>query len=129
MKRFALVTALIAALALAATALAATKLSGTFTTTISGKGPSTLNGALDGTWKITFKKGAYKVTDNGHAAVNGAYKLKGSTISLTDKAGPAKCSETGKYKFQLNGKTLKLTKISDPCAGRAGVLSRKLTKV
>jgi hypothetical protein len=129
MKRLAIATALIAALAMSAVALASSTLSGTFKTTITGSGANTLHGTLDGTWKISFKNGTYKVTDNGHAAVNGHYKLKGSTISLTDKAGPAKCSGTGKYKFQLKGKTLKFTTISEPCAGRQGVLTHKLTKI
>jgi hypothetical protein len=131
MKRLAIVTALIAALAMSAVALASSTLSGTFKTTITGSGANTLHGALDGTWKVSFKNGTYKVSDNGKAITKGKYTITGSTVSLTDKSGTGKCAGTGMYKFKLKGKKLTFTKVSDTtaCAGRTGVLAHKFTKI
>ena len=84
-----------------------------------------------GTWVITFTKGHYKVTANGHPAVKGKDTIKKNKISLTDTGGPGKCNGTGKYKFKLTAGKLKFTKISNTksCAGRAAVLSHTFTKV
>jgi len=129
-KRLIAAVATLVVLVAATVALAATSLTGTYTTKITGKGANTLKGGLDGSWKLTLKSGKYSVIWNGKAAVSGAYKIKGTTISLTDKSGPDKCKGTGKYKFKLAGKTLTLTKISDTkaCAGREAVLAHPFTK-
>ena len=138
MKRSALIAAILAVLALSATAFAATtSLTGTYKTTITGKGANTLNGLIDGTWTGKFTKSGYKViwkttTGKTTTEVAGTYTISGSTISLTDKSGPAKCPGTGKYKFKLTSTTLSFTKISDnnkKCGGREAVLAHKLTKV
>ena len=130
MKRLIAAVATLIVLVGATVALAATSLSGTYTTKITGKGANTLKGGLDGAWKITLKSGKYTATWKGKAAVNGAYTIKGTTISLTDKGGPDKCKGTGKFKFKLAGKTLTLTKIRDTkaCAGRDAVLAHPFTK-
>jgi hypothetical protein len=132
MKRVATVITLLALLVVASAALAKGIAPGTYKTTITGKGPNTLNGGLDGTWTLALKNGTYKVTLKGHGVqVTGTYKIKKSTISLTDTGGPAKCTGTGKYKFKLKKKTLTVTKVSDTksCIGRQDVLAHKLTKV
>ncbi len=131
MKRIATVIALLALLVVASAALAK-GITGAYKVTITGKGPNTLNGGLDGTWTLALKNGKYKVTLKGKGVqVTGNYKIKKSTISLTDTGGPAKCTGTGKYKFSLKKKTMTLTKISDTkaCIGRQDVLAHKLTKV
>lgn len=131
MKRVATVVALLATLVVTSAAFAA-GLAGTYKTVIKGKGPNTLNGAVDGTWTFVLKGGKYKVTLKGKGVeVKGNYKIKGKTISFTDTGGPAKCAGTGKYKFKIKGKTVTLTKVSDSssCAGRQAVLAHKLKKV
>lgn len=132
MKRFATMLALLVALLATSVAVAASAgLHGTFTTTITGKGPNTLNGALDGHWKLVLRKGKYNVSDNGKSLAKGNYTIKKSTITLNDTSGSGKCKGTGKYKFKLKNKTLTVTKISDAkaCIGRQDVLAHKLTKV
>jgi hypothetical protein len=131
MKKLATALAVFVALAAASIAVAKTAtLSGTYKTKITGKGPNTLMGILDGTWKIKLSNGTYTVTNKGKAEVNGDYKIKGSTISLTDDGGPAKCKGTGKYSFVLSGKTLTLMKVSDTksCLGRQEVLAHPFMK-
>ncbi len=130
MKRIATAIALLAALAITAVAVASTaKLGGTYTTKISGKGANTGNGGLDGTWKIVIKQGTYNVSVNGHAAVNGKYTIKGSTITLKDTGG-GKCPGTGKYTFTIKGNKLTFKKVSDTkaCATRSMVLAHTFTK-
>jgi hypothetical protein len=129
MKRFVLVASIIAALGLSSAALAAATLSGTYKTKLH---TSALGGALNGTWTIKFKSGAYTVTDNGAVVVKGKYKIKGSKITLTDKTGKDVCPGSGTYKITKHGTKLKLKKISDTsaCAGRVLVLtSHTLTKI
>ena len=130
MKRITIAVALVGALALSAVAIANTAtLSGTYKTTITGTGANTLNGGLDGAWKLSFKNGKYKAVVNGSTKASGKFTVSGSTVSLGP--GGAGCTTTGKYKFKLKGKTLTFTKISDGagCIGREGVLAHKFTKV
>jgi hypothetical protein len=129
-----LTTAVAVLVALAATSMAIAKtvsLKGTYKTVITGKGPGTLNGGLDGTWKFKLTSSSYKVSLGSKPQVQGNYTISGSTISFTDTGGPAKCAGTGKYKFKLTGDKLKLTKISDAmaCIGRDDVLTHTLTNV
>jgi hypothetical protein len=131
MKRLAVFAALLATLVVASVALASSGIAGTYTTTISGKGPGTLGGVLDGKWKLTLKHGKYHVLFKGKPVVNGNYTVKKSVITVSDTGGPGKCTGTGKYKFTLKNDTLKLKKISDTksCAARQAVLSHTFKKV
>jgi hypothetical protein len=131
MKRFVAAAVLAATLVAASVALAAGGIAGTYTTTISGKGPGTLNGVLDGKWKLTLKRGKYHVLFKGKDVVNGNYKVKKSVITVNDTSGPGKCKGTGKYKYTLKNDTLRLKKISDTkaCAARQAVLSHSFKKV
>jgi hypothetical protein len=129
MRRLAIGITFAVALALCSVALAAGTLSGTYKTKIH---TSALGGAVNGTWTIKFKSGAYTVTDNGATVIHGKYKLKGSKITLTDKSGKDACPAPGTYSYKLSGKTLKFTKVSDSnpaCVGRVTVLGGKFTKV
>ncbi len=129
MKRLAIVTTVLAALALASAALAASKVSGTYQTKLHS---NALGGLLNGTWTLSFKGGKYTVADNGKAVIDGKYTIKGNKVTLRDKSGPDACPAAGVYKFKLKGKTLKFTKVSDPnpaCQGRVIVLKSAFTKV
>ena len=89
MKRFAIVTVLLALLAVTASAYAA-GLSGTYKTKITGSN-------LAGAWAIKFSHGNYKVPDNGTAVVRGKYTVSGSKLSMKDTGGPLAC--TGNSRF------------------------------
>ena len=123
MKRFAIVTVLLALLAVTASAYAA-GLSGTYKTKITGSN-------LAGAWAIKFSHGNYKVTDNGQTVVRGKYTVSGSKLSMKDTGGPLACSATGHYTFSRSGSKLKFKNTGDRssgCAGRAAVLSHTFTK-
>jgi hypothetical protein len=131
MKRIftALVVVVSLALCSVAAAAASSSLSGTYKTTVNS---TVLGGALNGTWTVKLKNGAYHVADNGHPIVHGKYTIKGNKISLKDTGGTGRCPGTGVYKFKVSGKSVTMTKVHDAaaCIGRKTVLtSGPLTKV
>ena len=82
---------------------------------------------LKGTWVLHFLKGGkYTITDNGAVVVRGHFTST-SRVYLSNEKGPAACPQFGVYGWKRAGKTLTLTKVSDPCAGRATVLGRPFT--
>jgi hypothetical protein len=133
MKKIFTAVVVVLSLALCSVAAAASvssKLNGTYKTTVQGS--TVLGGALNGTWKVKLKNGAYHVTFSGHAIVHGKYTLKGNKISLKDTGGEGRCPGTGVYKFKVSGKSVTLTKVHDSaaCIARQTVLtSGPLTKV
>lgn len=87
-----------------------------------------------GVWTIKFAAGRDTDYLNGKQLASGSYTISGSTITFaqpaTPKGAPATCSGAGTYRFTLSGKTLKFTKISDPCnKTRAEILAARYTKV
>jgi hypothetical protein len=124
----ALATALVFA---GAGAAASTPLRGVFKTTVSGSAPP-----LNGTWLISFAgNGTYEVVkepDTKAPQVRGSSTVAGQTVVLVDQRGPASCPGTiakGTYSWRLTATTLKLTKISDSCTGRAVILGGTFTRV
>jgi hypothetical protein len=131
MKKIFTAVVVVLSLALCSVAAAAvsSSLNGTYKTTVNS---TVLSGALNGTWTVKLKNGAYHVADNGHPIVHGKYTIKGSKISLKDSGGEGKCPGTGVYKFKVSGKSVTFTKVHDAkaCIGRTTVLtSGPLTKV
>ncbi|HWF34715.1 MAG TPA: hypothetical protein VG295_05075 [Solirubrobacteraceae bacterium] len=129
MKRFIIALSCLLALGAASGALAAGTLSGTYRTKIH---TSALGGAVNGTWTLAFKSGAYTVTDNGAVVIHGRYTITGDKITLRDKSGKDACPGSGTYKFALTANKLKFTRVRDPkpaCVGRVTVLAGKFTKV
>jgi len=124
MKRFAFAAILAMSLVLACSAVAAGGLSGTYKTKITG------SKQFNGTWTLQFKKdGAYSVKHNGRVEVTGTFTSTDSKLTfLKGDKGPGACPGAGKYEWDLTGKKLKLTRISDSCSGRRTVLSHTLTK-
>ena len=122
MKRLAVGVTLIAALALPSVLLAAGGLPlGKYTTNV--KAPARLKGI----WVLDFVKGGkYTISDNGAVVVRGHFQST-SRIYLSGETGPAACPQFGVYSWKRTGKTLKFTKISDSCAGRAVVLGLPFT--
>jgi hypothetical protein len=116
MRRLAFVCSLIGVLALPSGALAGNLPLGKYTANV--KTPA----RLKGTWVLNFaKNGTYSITDNGAVVVRGHFTST-SRIYLSRETGPAACSQFGVYSWKRAGKTLTLTRVSDPCAGRATVL-------
>jgi hypothetical protein len=132
MKKIFTAVVLVLSLALCSVAAAAVShsLNGTYKTTIANS--TVLGGALNGTWTLKLKNGAYHVADSGQPVVHGKYTVKGNKISLKDSGGEGKCPGTGVYKFKVSGKTVTFKKVKDSaaCIGRTTVLTAgPLTKV
>jgi hypothetical protein len=121
MKRLAVGASMIAALALPSIVLAANLPLGKYTTSV--KAPARLKGV----WVLNFARdGKYTITDNGAVVVRGHFTST-SRIYLSNETGPAACPQFGVYAWKRAGKTLKFTKVSDPCVGRATVLGHSFT--
>jgi hypothetical protein len=119
MKGLAAAASIIAGLALAlpSVLLAGRNLPlGKYTTSV--KTPARLKGI----WVLNFMQGGkYTITDNGVVVVRGHFTST-SRIYLSNETGPAACTQFGVYAWKRAGKTLRFTKVSDPCVGRAAVL-------
>lgn len=122
MRRLAIGATMIAALALTSVALAGGNLPlGKYTANI--KAPARLKGI----WVLNFTKGGkYAISDSGAVVVRGHFTST-SRIYFSNETGPAACPQLGVYAWKRTGKTLKFTKVSDPCPGRAAVLSHPFT--
>jgi hypothetical protein len=121
LKCIALAASVAAVLVLPALALAGSFPLGKYTAKV--KTPANLKG----TWVLSFAKGGkYAISDNGTVVVRGHFTST-SKIRLSNETGPAACPQVGTYSWKRTGKTLRLTKVSDPCPGRATVLARPFT--
>ena len=122
MKRLAVCVSMIAALVLPTVVLADGALPlGKYRANV--KTPARLKGI----WVLSFMKGGkYTITDNGAVVVRGHFTST-SRVYLSNETGPAACPQFGVYAWKRTGKTLKFTKVSDPCVGRAVVLGLPFT--
>jgi hypothetical protein len=76
---------------------------------------------------LSFAKGGkYTIADNGAVVVRGHFTST-SRVYFGNETGPAACPQLGVYSWKRTGKTLKFTKVSDRCAGRAAVLNHPFT--
>ena len=68
---------------------------------------------------------SFVTKSDGEVLVRSTYTIAGDTITISDYgAGEYTCTDAkGKYKINLNGDSLILTLIDDPCEGRATSLS------
>jgi len=129
MRRVALCMVVLAVLAGTAGAGTA-NVNGLYETKLSGLAVKPLNGD----WLLSIAQSrAYAVARNGKTVIGGKLKISGSTLTFQDVVGPYACQETqavGTYTYSLVGKTLKLKKLKDSCAGRIAILTaHPLTKV
>ena len=90
--------------------------------------------SLRGVWRIEFHAGTDTDFLNGKKVASGTYTISGTTITFAQPAvpsgSPVTCRSPGKYTFSLPGRTLKLTKISDPCnAIRSELLSHRFSSI
>ena len=101
---------------------------GTYVARISGATPA----ALNGTWRVTFGGGSYRITRNGAEAVGGFTSIRGAKIILEDFFGPYACrgaQQKGTYRWTISGKRLSFAVVRDGCAGRKKVLLRSFKKL
>jgi hypothetical protein len=129
MKRFAIVAVIVAGLALSSMALAAGTLSGTYETKVHS---TALGGGLNGTWTIKFKRGTYTVSGPGNTKFHAKYSIAGTKVTFKARSSSNACHTAAIYKFKLNGKTLKFTKVRDSnpaCVARQTILKGTFTKV
>jgi hypothetical protein len=116
-----------AACVLAATA-GATPDPGVYQARISGATPVVLNG----TWRLTFGGGSFRITRNRIEAVGGFTSFRGDRITFDDWFGPFRCmgaQKKGTYRWRLQGTTLTFVVVSDRCAGRKTILRRVFKKL
>jgi hypothetical protein len=101
---------------------------GVYQARVSGARPA----VLDGTWQLRLKGGTFAVLRNGEYAVEGTIRIAGARITFSDLIGPFRCKGSqarGTYRWILQGRTLTLRAVKDPCAGRKTVLSRSFRKL
>jgi len=79
----------------------------------------------NGEFAITFSDdGTHTVSASGKVVVKGSYTVTQDQIAFTDKEGDYAClGTTGKYKWKVEGTSLKFEKVEDDCDGRATALS------
>lgn len=79
----------------------------------------------NGQFAFTFgEDGTHSVSADGRVVVKGSYTVTQDQIALTDKEGDYACLDnTGKYKWKVEGKSLKFEKVEDTCDGRVSALS------
>jgi hypothetical protein len=116
-------------------------LAGSYSSTLSGLKPTSLNGH----WTITFapysnaanigsaESGSYVLSQNGKVMESGSFTFGGgnqfSNFNLTDTGGPAECPASripGGYEIKYDSSALKLQSSFDQCARRRIVLSSKV---
>lgn len=77
-----------------------------------------------GEFVITFSDdGTHTVSTNDKVVVKGSYTVTQDQIVITDKEGDYACPSAGKYKWKVDGTSLKFEKVEDDCEGRAGAMS------
>ena len=90
------------------------------------KGTFTIK-ASDAMWAVTFDgKDKFKVTRNGEEGLDGTYKVTKDEIEMSDESGPFAGKgdqKTCTYKWKLDGKKLKFTKVKDESEGRSAIVT------
>jgi len=77
-----------------------------------------------GEFEITFNDDeTHTVSANGKVVVKGSYAVTEDQIVITDKEGDFACQGAGKYRWKVEGTSLKFEKVEDDCDGRATALS------
>ena len=89
-------------------------------------------GVLNGSWRLTFGGGSFRITRNRVEAVGGFTSIRGDRITFDDWFGPFRCKgvqRKGTYRWRLSGPTLAFTVVSDKCTGRKAILRRAFRKL
>lgn len=88
-------------------------------------GTFTLEDPSGSVWEVDFDgEGQYKVLLNGDVGVAGAYEVSEDEIEFRDQEGPlAEPGKVGTYTWELAGKSLTFTKVSDEAEGRSQALT------
>jgi hypothetical protein len=77
-----------------------------------------------GAWVIDFgANGHAPVTLNGRQVVDATFTVNGNQLVMGTDTGEYACNATARYTWHAAGGELHLTKLEDPCDGRAIVLT------
>jgi outer membrane protein assembly factor BamB len=68
--------------------------------------------------------GTFTLQGQGWPALNGTWKGAGSEVELLMSGGPGGCDGPGRYRFQMDGKHVKLFVVSDSCRVRQLILDQ-----
>jgi outer membrane protein assembly factor BamB len=72
-----------------------------------------------GTTNVVFAPdGSFTLTGFELPRLTGTYKTTGNEIELVLSPAPANCTESGKYRFTVEGRRVSFTRISDTCPAR-----------
>jgi hypothetical protein len=77
-------------------------------------------------WTLRFDdKGTFAVLKGTEAVAEGTYRAMKDQIEFADKKGPRADpkAKPGRYRWKLEGKTLRFTKVEDESKGRAAALT------
>lgn len=78
----------------------------------------------NGDLTINFSEdGTHTVSLNDKVVVKGSYAVTQDQIAITDKEGEYSCASTGKYKWKVDGTSLKFEKVEDECDGRVSAIA------
>jgi outer membrane protein assembly factor BamB len=131
-QAFAISVVLVALVAATSTGAAVLTLPGTYTTKISAKQPSGINGE----WAIEIMKNGDYLLLKRISKTQGRVQVRGKAllnpkhvVTFTKEKGPLACTSTGKYRWTRNGKRLTFERLHDTCVGRQVVLGGVFKRV
>src|SRR5262249_18705734 len=107
-------------------------LPGNYTTRISGKQPTGINGE----WALEIMKNGDYVILKRISKTQGRVEVRGKAhlnskhlVTFTKETGPLACKATGKYRWTRTRTRLTFAGLYDTCAGRRVVLGGTFTRV
>lgn len=96
--------------------LMAQSIAGTWNMTVPGENgePLTFQAKIseDGTYALDWLA-------DGKIEARGKFEISGDQITVQDTEGEG-CKEKGVYRYKIEGNTLTMTRIDDPCSNRGG---------
>jgi hypothetical protein len=78
-----------------------------------------------GRWRIAFAAdGRFTAEQNGAAAIEGSYDVRGDLVTFRDEIGTMACEgRAGTYSWRRSGERLELGVVEDVCPGRVAVFT------
>ncbi|MGH9907272.1 MAG: hypothetical protein ACRD8U_17020, partial [Pyrinomonadaceae bacterium] len=80
-----------------------------------------------GAFVVQFDKGGtFKLEGKGWPSLSGTWKSQADEVALYMSGGPGGCDGPGRYRFQVDGKRIGFSLISDDCVVRRMILDRSI---
>lgn len=80
-----------------------------------------------GAFVVQFDKGGtFKLEGKGWPSLSGTWKSQADEVALSLSGGPGGCDGPGRYRFQVDGKRIGFSLISDDCVVRRMILDRSI---